>query len=274
MLRIWIIFKRVLTSFIIVSFFAPLSGQTNTAPNTYMLNLMKEISETNRYLPIQEKEGLWIWSAKLEDHTVVVTIKANSYYSLYAHKMDRMNDVYAKFIIKNFGNEVPLMVKNKISLKLRFVSYEDDDKLYELSLTPSQISKIYKELSNFGNWKGTKPLSYYQKGFIVQNSELPEQIDEYTTQFKISMPGNIVYYDYYLEDSLTDLIVNNQEIQKEFCNEFRKKMGSGMKVMCLKASDSFIEDILLYEIKFCCRYYYKSSKKYAFEIVIDPKYDF
>lgn len=51
-------------------------------------------------------------------------------------------------------------------------------------------------------------------------------------------------------------------------------MGSGMKVMCLKASDSFIEDILLYEIKFCCRYYYKSSKKYAFEIVIDPKYDF
>ena len=73
---------------------------------------------------------------------------------------------------------------------------------------------------------------------------------------------------------IVDYINNMIENQKEFCNEFRKKMGSGMKVMCLKASDSCIEDILLYEIKFCCRYYYKSSKKYAFEIVIDPKYDF
>lgn len=264
--------RKMLLS-IVVFLISIISGYAqNSTSEAYALERIKsEIANMNKALPIKERDGLWIWSVSYSDKVVTFTGKMNSFYELYAQNiMNKMPEEYEKAIVNYFSVLSPLFIKYGISLKAVYRSYDDNSIIKEFLITPQKMSRYCNELqADKAKDIGIRPLSYYQKGFTINNSSLPKEIDEYTILYSISMPKNIVYYNYYLEDILAEAVV------EDTTGELKREMKQGIisTLNAFENSDDFYKDCITYNIKFCHRYYYLSNKKLAFEIVINTSTD-
>ena len=233
-------------------------------------SLNKDIATINKTLPKSYGDGIWLWSMTYANKVCTIIIKTDKSYSSYKSLMDSMAEEYAKAFVHNMGGDALSFIKHGVSIKMICKSKDTNKTFYTLIVPPQKIKTYYNELKSltYKN-KGNRPLSYYQNGFTADNKFLPRAIDEYTIYYRVSMPSTTVYYDYYLDDELANIIVMD-------------KSGTGKAEMKSEII-SFIapkfvvnetkQDFIIYGIKMEFRYYYKSSKKLAFIINVNPPVD-
>lgn len=240
------------------------------AQSTFDENLEKDVAAINKTLPKSQGNGVWLWSVSYLSKVWTIVIKTENSYSSNKSLMNSMAEEYAKVFVHIMGNDALLYIRHGVSLKLVCKSKDTNDIFFTLVVPPHKIKKYYNELKTSASKnKGNRPLSYYQTGFTADNKSLPSAIDEYTIYYRVSMPGTTVYYDYYLADELANAIVMDEsgtakaEMKKEIISFIAPKF----------VVNETKQDFITYGIKMKFRYYYKSSKKLAFSINVNPPVD-
>jgi len=223
------------------------SQQKTNVPrqNTYVSSLKREIQEANRSLPQKQKNGIWIWSQQFVNNTMVITYKVDGIYLSSTDKelFSNMSAELGKYMAKTLGKDVDQWIANKISLKLRYLSYKDNSVLHEITLSGNEIKRFQ---SNNLAYSGHRSLSYYKNGFESQNTSLPQKLDEYTTFVKVEMKDNIIYFD----NNITDEYARMIELDPTVKSVMKKEIIEGLKDLLNTGSREFKEDLATYNITY------------------------
>ncbi len=244
-------------------------AETQDEFSKFEQKLKADLDDLQSQLPSEIYDGAWIWSAKYSDKTLHFVMKFNSYIAGFMDNNAARMDEIKKQMVKLLEDDAQKLADNGCSLILEFRSFEDNSFLLSAEILPEDIAQYIKELEASASVDvGNRSLSYYKNGFESDNANLPIRIDEITTYFRVSMPENIVYYDYYMDDDYLDIVLTDDEISRDFKTEIKQNFISRMRELMIVPETR--QDMKTYQIKFCIRYYFRSSKKLGTSIMIDP----
>lgn len=236
--------------------------------------IQAEIAEGNKRLPVEQANGIWLWSIVLDNNrvcTYTFKISQKSIFPIYKSVEDlsflgNLIDQYlSQTILKSDnGKSIKFFIDNNIGIKFKFLLFEDNTSIYEKELSPKELEKEYLKFKN-NKFEGHRPLSYYKEGFEAQKSVLlrDSNDDDVATFFDVSMIDNDLYHDYYIDDIYAS---------DAYFNTLAEELSSSLKAAYSNrnlVTKEFVEDLITYKIKFHYRYYSKSSKKLIKEIVIN-----
>ena len=244
------------------------SQQKTNVPrqNTYVSSLKKEIQEANRNLPQKYKNDIWLWSQQFVNNTIVITIKIDGIYLSSTNKgiFSNMSAEYGRNMAKTLGKDVDQWIANKLSLKIRYLSYKDNSVLHEITLSGNEIKRF--QSYNLA-YSGHRSLSYYKDGYESQNSSLPQKLNDDITLVKVEMKDNIIYFD----NNITDEYARMIELDPTVRLVMKKEIIEELKDLLNIGSSEFKEDLATYNITYNYRFFSQTTKKLVLSIPINWK---
>ena len=263
--------KYIVIFLVLLSIFTSVQAQNRTrtknskkvtAVDKFYSRLDAEFAEENKTFPQKILDGVWITKVYRKKNEVIMECSVNSfYYSSRSMNLPALKQ-FANVIARELGPDLNEFASHNIVFKLRLISEDDNSVIYETTSTPEEY--LYADT----DFSGHMPLSAYKMAFEAENANLP-QTDENGTLTKIEMIGQTVYYDYYLDALLCELI----EQDNELIEEMKEGMIPDFKSYISMSSQNTREDIYTYGIKFCYRYYNNETRKYSFSVTINPATD-
>lgn len=255
-------------SLLIISFSVVFSiSAYNTAEKERFLSELKSgIAEVSAVLPMSPQQGMWFWSASMENNTIKYVYKYSD-----AVRKQFGSEASEKAVYENMANNLPytileefsddekLIFAENITFKYEIYSFDTNKLLFSKTIKPAELKKMLQK----SNFEGNRPLSYYKNGFESEKVNLPQKANDYLILNDVNMNGSKVIFDFFVDENMVDDDVYYR-IKNSFLQKYKSTSTLEMK-----------QDYITYNIKFYYRFYsLNNKKKLVKELIIDPAKDF